>query len=85
MVNRPYFLSPVTSSSASPNRKVMLWQILCFSPQALRLVREDSSAGVREGMWNCCSGGQMVRVPHIKSISFPHLSNPWEKKVHSLS
>ena len=76
MVNRPYFLSPVASSSASINRKVMLWWIFYFPPQALRLVREDSSAGVMEGMWNCCSRGQMVRLPHSKVISFPHLSDP---------
>ena len=75
MVDRTYFLSPVASSAANINRKVMSSQSFYFSPQALRLVREDSSAGVRGGMWNCCSGGQMVRLPHSKAISFPHLSN----------
>ena len=74
MVDRPYLLSPVASSSASINRKVMSLQIFCFSPQALRLVREDNSTGVIEGRWNCCSGGQMVRLPHSKAISFPHQS-----------
>ena len=47
-----------------------------FLPQALRMVREDSSAAVIEGMWNCCSRGQMVRLPYSKAISFPYLSDP---------
>ena len=34
-----------------------------FLPQALRLVREDSSARVMEGMWNCCSGGADGEAP----------------------
>ena len=84
MVNRPYLLSPVASYSASIKRKAMSWQIFYFSPQTMRMVREDSSAGVIEGMWNCCIEGQMVRLPHSKAISFPHLSNPWEEKAKSV-
>ena len=62
----------------------MLWWTFCLSPQALRLFREDSSAGKREGIQNCCSKGQMLMFPHIRAISFLQQSTPCEEKAHSV-
>ena len=50
-----------------------------FLPQALRLVREDNS-GYR---WyvELLQWGADGKAPHSEASSFPHLSDPCEKKA----
>ena len=75
-VNRPYFLSPVASSSASTNRKAMSWMTFSLSPKAGCC--SGRTVPLRKGReCETITGGANVDVP-------PHEGHLFSPSIYSI-